>query len=109
VVEAAAPDGWDLAEPELVDYLLDPEIQNCFQFNARQTCRPDTEGGYVVVAIADSPLAGVAALTPPPTDIDEVADDARGDSGPAAIALGILAAIAIGNIAVADRRRRRWS
>jgi hypothetical protein len=71
VTEATPPAGLDSAPPQLVTYEVPPAPQNCGVLRGRTTCRADDDatGGYVIVAVLDSPVGGVAAApTLPRTD-----------------------------------------
>jgi hypothetical protein len=76
VTEASAPPGLDAAPPELVTYDPPATPQNCGVLRGRTTCRADDDatGGYVVLAVFDSPLGGVAP-TLPRTDIGVTVDE----------------------------------
>jgi len=70
VTESSAPDGLDVAPPKLV--LYEASGQNCSVLRSGAVCEPDDDasGGFVLVAMTDSPTNTVvpATGTLPPTD-----------------------------------------
>jgi hypothetical protein len=104
VEETAAPDGWDLAPPQLVAYGLLGGIRNCIHVDGEQTCLEDDEGGYVAVVVVDQPTGGVAPITPPATATLETAPPtSRTDAG---LALALLGLTVTAIVALATGRRR---
>ena len=109
VHETDSAEGYDLAPPRLVDYLLTRSTDNCVVQPTELLCSPDDDGvsaGLRVVAVTDSLTGGVAGLTPPPTDVDQATGEDRGDNVPVMALLTAWALLA-GAIGIGDRRRRR--
>ena len=107
VVEQNEPEGFDVAPPLLVPFGLDHASENCLVTATETFCVPDDDpdGGYLVVVVADSPLAGVGAVTPPPTDVTASIDTER-QSG-LAVALAALSGLAAASIVLSTRRRHQ--
>jgi hypothetical protein len=97
VTESTAPPGLSVADPILVHYTGSPE--NCGLTRGVLECVPDDDqsGGFLVVAVTDSPTGGVGPddVTPPPTDT--VTGDAGRmvDVAPAAVLILLVAIIAL--------------
>ena len=69
VTESTAPPSLDTADPILVHYTASSE--NCGLAGSVLRCVPDDDqsGGFLVVAVVDSPTGGVGpVVTAPPTD-----------------------------------------
>jgi hypothetical protein len=106
VTESTAPPGLDVADPILVEYTA--SAQNCGLAGSRLACQPDDDqsGGFLIVAVVDSPTGGVGPddITAPPTDT--VTGDAvhRVDIAPATLLLVLIGAVTV--VAARSRRTR---
>jgi len=78
VTESSAPPGLDTSDPILVHYTASSE--NCSLANRVLRCASDDDqsGGFLIVAVTDSPTGGAGPdeVTAPPTDT--VASDVTG-------------------------------
>jgi len=104
VTESTAPPGLTVADPILVHYSGSPE--NCGLTRGVLACLPDDDqsGGFLVVAVADSPIGGVGTddVTPPPTDT------VTGDAGRAVdIAPAVILILLVAMIALVGARNRQ--
>ncbi len=108
VVEVEAPPGFDTEAPRLVDYLVAHTFDNCVVFDDQEVCVPDDDpdGGYVLVAVGDSPTGGVAPLTPPPTDVAVSPAGAPVDG--LTLTLAGLGAVGALSLVLASSRRSRF-
>jgi hypothetical protein len=109
VTEASAPPDFTLGPPVLVSWSVPATPQNCGIAAGRETCTPDEDnsGGFVVVAIPDSPTGAVepiASAKPlPPTDT--IADAFVADPRPVLVGLAALMGASLLAIRLAQRRR----
>ena len=109
VQEIDSAEGYDLAPPQLVDYLLTRSTDNCVVHPTELLCSPDDDGisaGLRVVAVTDTFEGGVGALTPPPTDATSSTMPGRPADG-VVIALFAAWVLAAGSLVFSGRRRRR--
>jgi hypothetical protein len=108
VVEVDPPTGFDTEPPRLVDHLVARTFENCVVTPGSTLCVPDDDpdGGYVIVVVADSPIGGVAPVTPPATDVLEGTPPVAMLSG-LHLALLVLSTVAGGVLIATESRRRR--
>ena len=109
VTEAEAPPGLEIAPPQLVTYTIPAAPRNCGIQLGRTTCVPDEDqsGGYVILAVMDSPIGGIAPATADPTlprtDTGSAIAD-RGNGGLWLVIVGLLS-MSAGLLLHTSRRR----
>jgi hypothetical protein len=111
ITEIKAPEGLNLAPPQLVQYQGLPE--NCAVIRGAAQCQPDDDnsGGFVIMPFADSPTQTVLPATPtppglPPTD---ALPPSAAPAGPPSLSgiLVLIAALSLGALLLPRPKRRR--
>ena len=110
VTESVAPPRLDTAPPKLVTYASSPD--NCTVLRTRAVCSPDDDasGGFVVVAVFDSPTQGVLPTTGTPPATSTAADvPTAAASSVWLLVVAFIAATGAGLSFLTWRRRTRRS